>query len=94
MNGRPAGIALPGGLIPAMGGQPMQPPPMVLATPFNDVQLLGMMAAQIASTTNDPPEKVVRQAADLLFEAIVESEKFGKRIADYRKQQAQEAVGG
>lgn len=50
-----------------------KPPEVTLATPFNDVQLISMLAAQIWSRADDTtPKQSVEVALEIVAETIVQ----------------------
>lgn len=66
--------------------QPPQGP--VLATPFNDTQLVAMLAAQVAGSIEGcTPAKAVTAACEIVAEAILQAPSILPRVAMLRKQQ-------
>ena len=73
------GIMLPG----------PQPTPTVLSTPFNDLQLIALMASHIVANGREVRAEVagaVQLAQDILVEVIATQDRFVRRMKERHEQ--------
>lgn len=77
-------------LLPQFQAQQPMPAaaPTVLATPFNDVQLVAMMAASMLGT----PEDVVDRATEIVAQAVIKQGNLPKRLKELAEKMKAEIV--
>jgi len=63
-------------------GVMMQPPAIAVSSPFNDVQLVALIAATLKANCTESVCVCVTDAQDIVLEAIRQAPRFQKAVRD------------